>query len=547
MFRLNNLKIKVILPILFILIIVFISSSLIIINREYHTAKNTLVENSESYSSLSVSSYINYYNDYKSGTGFFNFGKITGNLMNLNQDLKKIEIVDVNGKILFSSDEIEQGRYDEDKLGLRYLEENDEIDRAGAFESSTIVNEDEGYVNIMQPYFDEWDRHDFSVSYTFSLSRLEQSQTEMYITLFLYAGLFILISFLLIFFLFKRFISSPITNLMKGVDSMKEENLGVEINVLSDDELGQLASSFNKMSKDLEESRDRLKEYNENLEKLINQRTEQLEDKTANLEKINKDLKKAREELNVLNKNLEERIKERTKRVEQLLEQKEGFINQLSHDLKSPLMPLTILIPILEKQETDDKKKEMLKVLNRNVDYMRNIALKTLALAKLNSPRTKFNLEKTNLTDEISSILKNKITIFKDKKLKVENKVIDDFIVIADKLRLEELFTNILENSVKYSKQNGKIIIDVSNKKDNVVVSIKDEGIGMTKEQLDHVFEEFYKADESRHDFDSSGLGLSISRKIVEKHNGRIWIESKGIDKGTTVFFTLPLYKNYKE
>ena len=64
----------------------------------------------------------------------------------------------------------------------------------------------------------------------------------------------------------------------------------------------------------------------------------------------------------------------------------------------------------------------------------------------------------------------------------------------------------------------------------------------MTKQQIKNAFEEFYKADQSRHDFDSSGLGLTISKKIIERHNGKIWMESTGLGQGTTVFFTLPLY-----
>jgi signal transduction histidine kinase len=71
--------------------------------------------------------------------------------------------------------------------------------------------------------------------------------------------------------------------------------------------------------------------------------------------------------------------------------------------------------------------------------------------------------------------------------------------------------------------------------------------MGMTDQQIKHAFEEFYKADQSRHDFHSSGLGLTISKKIVEKHNGKIWIESPGQDKGATVFFTLPLNLEKKE
>jgi len=327
---------------------------------------------------------------------------------------------------------------------------------------------------------------------------------------------------------------------------MSEGKLGNIVKVNSKDEVGELASAFNKMTIDLKKSQDSLKEYSENLEKLVTKRTEELEDKTANLEKINKDLIKARKELNVLNKNLEKRIKERTEEVEQLLKQKDEFINQLSHDLKSPLMPLTVLIPILEKKETDENKLEILKVLQRNVQYMRNIAVKTLELAKLNSPKTKFSLEKIDLKEEIKKIIKNKNTLFVDKKLEVKNNITKTLIVNVDKLRLEELISNLLENSVKFSKDNGKITIDAEKETDYAKISIKDTGMGMTKQQIKHAFEEFYKADQSRHDFHSSGLGLTISKKIVEKHNGIIWIESPGPNKGAAVFFTLPLNSDKK-
>jgi two-component system sensor histidine kinase VicK len=105
---------------------------------------------------------------------------------------------------------------------------------------------------------------------------------------------------------------------------------------------------------------------------------------------------------------------------------------------------------------------------------------------------------------------------------------------------LTELFDNLIGNSVKYSPDGGTITIDAKQDKDFVTVSIKDTGKGMTEEQLSHMFDEFYKADEARHDFDSSGLGLPICKRIVEKQSGKIWAESQGEGKGTTMFFTLP-------
>jgi signal transduction histidine kinase len=546
--KMLSLKIKIILPVFFILILVFFASSLVIIDREYNAAKDSLIESAESYSSLSVVTLINNYGLYYE-SGFYQFIQIVDDLMMLNENVYRLQIVDINGKILFDTTEIiEKAKYDEVTFGERYIQENDLIERYSSSTVSKQIFENEQYMDIVQPYIDEWGRHDYSVRYLFSLSSLEEMKQEMISTAFIYSGVFIIISFLLIFVLFNRFITAPIGDLIKGARLISEGHLGGRVKVNSKDELGELASSFNKMSIDLKKSQDSLKEYSQDLEKLVTKRTEELEDKTANLERINKDLVKTRKELNVLNKNLEERIKERTEEVEQLLKQKDEFINQLSHDLKSPLNPMTLLIPILEKQETDPKRIECFQVLKRNVEYMKNIATKTLELARLNSPKTIFSLKKIDLKDEIKRVIQNKKTMFESKNLKVKNNIIKKLLVNADKLRLEELIINLLENSVKYSNNNGEITIDGVKEKEYVKISIKDTGIGMTKSQIKYIFEEFYKADNSRHDFDSSGLGLTICKKIAERHNGKIWVESPGPGKGTTVFFTLPLYtKNNKK
>jgi len=419
--KLYTLKLKIILPVFFILIIVFSASSLIIIDREYNSTKEYMIYNAESYSSLSASKLIdNFENYYESG--FYQYLQIVDDVISLNKNVDKIQILNINGKILFDTIELEEKtKYDETTFGERYLQDEDLIQRISSSELSKRFLENDQFVDMVQPYVNEWGRHDYSIRYIFSLSSLEVMKQEMILTILISSIIFIIISFLLIFFIFNRFITVPVGKLIKSVRSMSKGNLGNEVKINSQDEIGELAFAFNKMKTDLKKSQDNLKEYSENLEKLVTKRTEELEDKTANLEKINTDLIRARKELDALNKNLEKRIKERTNEVELLLKQKDEFINQLSHDLKSPLNPLTILIPILEKQETDPKKIEILQVLKRNVEYMRNIAIKTLQLAKLNSPKTKFSLEKIDLKDEIQRIIQNKKTLFNSKNLEIKN------------------------------------------------------------------------------------------------------------------------------
>ena len=251
-------------------------------------------------------------------------------------------------------------------------------------------------------------------------------------------------------------------------------------------------------------------------------------------------LEKAEREIKELNEDLEQRVKERTAEVEKLLHQKDEFVNQLGHDLKNPLGPLINLLPLIEEQETNLESKEMFEVINRNVAYMKNLVTKTMQLAQLNAPSTELFVEDTNLLDEINKVIERSKLFFEENNTKVESGINKDLMVKADKLRLEELFDNLIGNSVKYSPNGGNITIDAKDDGKFVVVFVKDEGTGMTSEQLEHIFEEFYKADESRHDFNSSGLGLSICKRIVEKHGGKIWAESEGEGKGTTMLFTIP-------
>lgn len=256
--------------------------------------------------------------------------------------------------------------------------------------------------------------------------------------------------------------------------------------------------------------------------------------------------KKAEEEtieahklLHQMNNELESKVMERTVEIEKLLKQKDEFIKQLGHDLKSPLNPLVNLLPIIENEEKNNETKDMLKIINRNVGYMKNLVVKTIELAYLNSPNTEFNFEDTNLLSEINKIIETNKILFEENNMQVVNNVPSYIQVSADKLRLDELINNLLNNSVTYKDGKGKITIDAKLDGNYVTVSISDDGIGMTSEELSHVFDEFYKADLSRHYIDSSGLGLSISKRIVEHHGGYIWVESKGLGKGSKFSFTL--------
>ncbi len=240
-------------------------------------------------------------------------------------------------------------------------------------------------------------------------------------------------------------------------------------------------------------------------------------------------------------RNLEQRVKEKTEEVHSLLVQKDRFIAQLAHDLKTPLTPIIALLPLLRQKAKDPKTTEMLDIITKNANYIKELVFKTLELARLGVPNGGIALTDTKLSHVIAKVLESRRPVFEQKRIAVENNVSDDIVVKADSLMLQEALDNIISNAAKFTAEGGTVTIDANRDSDSIVViRVKDTGIGMTKDQLGQIFTEFYKADHSRHDLTSTGLGLSICKRIIEKHGGKIWAESDGLGKGSTILFTLP-------
>jgi len=255
------------------------------------------------------------------------------------------------------------------------------------------------------------------------------------------------------------------------------------------------------------------------------------------------EIKQKDEELQVKDEDLEQKVNERTQKIEKLLQYKDEFINQLGHGIRVPLTSLTSFLPVIEKNETDPKSKELIEVCIRNTGYIKNLISSTLQLSRLNSPDTVFDINETHLFDVVDSVLFDNQAIIEDNCIEIENKIGMETIVLADKLRIREVFNNLITNAIKFSKDGGKLTIGVkenSNETDGfATISVRDTGIGLDDRAKSNLFKGFYKADRSNHEPDSSGLGLVICKQIIEKHGGKIWAESPGEDKGTTFYFTI--------
>lgn len=226
--------------------------------------------------------------------------------------------------------------------------------------------------------------------------------------------------------------------------------------------------------------------------------------------------------------------------LEEMIRQKDQFIIRLGHDLKTPLTPLVTLLHIIRNRENDPQQCKLLDASVDNVNILKELVIKSLKLARVKSSR-ELKLEPVLLKPEVDVFIGKRQFLLDEKDLKIQNMVGEDVTVQVDRVELEELFYNLISNAIKYSPPSAEILIKGERRGEFADICVVDYGIGLTEAQAGHVFDEFYKVDESRHQLDASGLGLSICKYIVRNHGGSIRAISEGLGKGTTINVTLPV------
>ena len=133
---------------------------------------------------------------------------------------------------------------------------------------------------------------------------------------------------------------------------------------------------------------------------------------------------------------------------------------------------------------------------------------------------------------------------FDEKKVKLESEIQDKLPrVKGDEDRLLQVIINLLSNALQFTPSRGRVKVRAEKNKNNLIVSVADNGIGIKPQDLEHIFERFYRADKSRsrHEGGGSGIGLTIAQSLVRAHGGRIWVESDGEGKGSVFYFSLPI------
>lgn len=225
------------------------------------------------------------------------------------------------------------------------------------------------------------------------------------------------------------------------------------------------------------------------------------------------------------------------------------FIANLSHELKTPIFNIqSYILTLLDGVDDENTKNEYLKKANRNVRRMIRLVRDMDVLAHLESSKLVLNKEGYNLTEQIDDILEQ----VSDRIHDLDIKVIQDYdtsitrIAFADPERMEQVFLNLVSNAVKYSKTDfkGRLIKFKIEEFDNFfLISIEDNGIGIAKNDIQRIFERFFRADRSRSvkgKLGSSGLGLAIAKHIIEAHGMVIRVTS---NLGIGTMFSITIAK----
>ncbi len=297
-------------------------------------------------------------------------------------------------------------------------------------------------------------------------------------------------------------IAKPITRLHEGVEKIARGNLDYKVGITSEDEIGQLSRAFDQMTEDLKARTEKLKEYSENLEKMVEERTRELRD-----------------------------IQEELLRKEKL-----AVLGQLAggvgHELRNPLGVInnsSYFLNMRLKNVADEKVKKHLKIIEREVNSANTIISGLLDFASSKTP-TKHQMD---LNDVIQKAL-SQVAI--PKNIRVVNQL-DKTLppIIANPTQLGQVFGNIILNAVQAMPEGGQLMIKSKAPNPEIVtVSISDTGVGIPEENLDKIFEPLFTTQAK-----GIGLGLAVTKTLVERHGGIITVESE-VGKGSTFTVKLP-------
>jgi len=345
----------------------------------------------------------------------------------------------------------------------------------------------------------------------------ENAKISMKLLLFSFLTISLIIYIVLTYFL------KPLRSLYEASINVVRKNFDCYVPVLTNDEIGKISEQFNIMVKEL-------KSFYKGLEKRV-------KESTSELHMSNKELQEQTKKLMKLNLQLKE-----------IDEKKSEFVSVVAHDLRTPLTSILGFAETIMKKElnlSEEQKAKYLIIIQQESRRLGRLISDFLDLSKIEEGRIHLKFKKINISDIIDRSIEtfninNKNINFKFER---DNNVAE---INVDPDRINQVLQNIISNATKYSPANSTVNIFLKQYYNFIKIGVRDFGTGISDDEKEKVFQKFYRVDNdiSRKER-GSGLGLTISKAIIELHCGRIWVEDN-IPNGCVFLFTIPL-RNFDE
>ena len=365
-------------------------------------------------------------------------------------------------------------------------------------------------------------------------------ENQKYVTIFI--GVLVGIAIITTSTFLGNSISKPIQKLRDVMKDVAQGKFDSKIDVKGPQEIEELAKQFDLM-------RFNIANTNIHLNEIVKERTKKIENAISNIKEKEEALEESNKNLVLANEKLS--LQSKIQR---------DFINITAHELRTPIVPIITLSELLYskiKQENkiqknpskeNEKKQEFLEVILRNCYRLYRLTEDVLDVTKIESQTLKMNKEIIQLNEIIENVVKDYREIINKKRYGSDQISIvfepskDIILVNADKGRIIQVLSNLLDNALKFTKE-GNIIITIKKIKENqqVMVTIKDSGTGLDPEIIPQLFKKFATKSEQ-----GTGLGLFISKNIIETHDGIMWGENNSESNGSTFYFTLPIWQTNK-
>ncbi|MGB9780335.1 ATP-binding protein [Caldanaerobacter sp.] len=399
------------------------------------------------------------------------------------------------------------------------------------------------------------------------------------------ATLFALIITMILGYVLSKTIADPIKEVTKYAQKMAEGDFDVKINVKSDDEIGKLGEMFNFLSSRLKETLNDIQGEKNKIEAIIkfmkdgvvaadakgniihyNEAAEKMLSKKLSLDMPVKEIFPLKETegpvpmilnnrvlmVNATSVKINNQVEGYVYVMHDITEQhkldqmRKEFVANVSHELRTPLATIKSYVETLLYNEVDaEYSKKFLRIIETEIDRMTRLVRDLLLLSKMDSEENSLKLQMCDFNELVKNVVNSlSIEAYKKGHNIILNLGEDVNKLEIDKDKMEQVIMNIVNNAIKYTPEGGVIEITTFYDEKGVIFTVKDNGIGIPKEDLPRIFERFYRVDKARsRELGGTGLGLSIVKQIVELHKGSVKIDSE-LGKGTTVTVYVPYSKN---